>query len=62
MSGLTENELRRFMNAHREIQLPPPLWASLTPHSEKWTVGGLLDELTCEAEAFHRRREEQPKP
>ncbi|MFH1138465.1 MAG: DUF3783 domain-containing protein [Pseudomonadota bacterium] len=56
MSGLLETELRDLMSAFRSIGLPRPLWATLTPFSEKWTLRDLLTHLAEEAEAFQRRR------
>ena len=39
MSGLTERGLKAFMTAFRSTGLPRPLWATLTPYSEKWPFG-----------------------
>jgi hypothetical protein len=48
MSGFTQNELHRIMSAYRYAGLPRQLWATLTPVSESWTLGRLLDELQKE--------------
>ena len=52
MSGLTQKELYRFMAIYRLSELPSPLWASLTPISETWSISHLLDELAAESEAI----------
>lgn len=56
MSGFTQQEVRRLMNAYRQAGLPPQLWATLTPVSESWTVAALLEELAAEAEAMRRKQ------
>ncbi|MDA8403635.1 MAG: DUF3783 domain-containing protein [Desulfobacteraceae bacterium] len=38
MSGVTEQELHYIMAEYKKTSLPKPLWASLTPTSEKWTI------------------------
>jgi hypothetical protein len=48
MSGLQEAELHLLMAVYRRLDLPRPLWATLTPTSETWTLGRLLDELAAE--------------
>lgn len=50
MSGFTEQELHRFMRSFRETSLPRPVWATLTPHTEKWTLEQLIEELSSEHE------------
>ncbi len=52
MSGLQERQLNTFMRGYREIGLTRPLWASVTAHSEQWTVKYLLVELLKEREAM----------
>jgi hypothetical protein len=52
LSGNTEKELHKAMSAYKKIKLPKPLWATLTPTSEKWTVEALVDELTNEHLSF----------
>jgi len=54
MSGLTEKELHQTMAAYKKLKLPKPLWATLTPTSEKWTVEALVAELTNERLSFER--------
>ena len=54
MSGLTEKELHQTMAAYKKLKLPKPLWATLTPTSEKWTVEALVNELTNERLSFER--------
>ncbi len=48
MSGLTEKELHRTMSAYKKLKMTKPLWATLTPTSENWTVAALISELTSE--------------
>ena len=48
MSGLTEMELHRTMKTYKTLKLPKPLWATLTPTSENWTVEYLISELNNE--------------
>jgi hypothetical protein len=55
LSGFTQQELHTLMSAYRQAALPSQLWATLTPVSEHWTLGNLLDELLKEAEAFRRQ-------
>jgi len=57
MSGFTQKELYRLMAIYRLSEFPPPLWASLTPISETWTISRLLDELAAESEALKKRKE-----
>jgi hypothetical protein len=56
MSGLTQNELHLLMSGSREAGMKPPLWATLTPTSETWTVQDLLKELAAEHAAMQRRK------
>ena len=48
MSGLTEKELHRTMKTYKKLKLPKPLWATMTPTSENWTVENLISELNSE--------------
>lgn len=57
MSGLTEQELHRLINGYKKLGLPFPLWAALTPVSEKWMLKELLIELEKEREAFRKRKQ-----
>ena len=52
MSGLSENELHRLMSAYRRSGMAPQHWASVTPTSERWPIGTLLDELAREQQAL----------
>jgi len=55
MCGLTQNELHLLMTGSRQAGMKPPLWATLTPTSETWTVQDLLKELAAEHEALRKR-------
>ncbi|MFW6147121.1 MAG: DUF3783 domain-containing protein [Thermodesulfobacteriota bacterium] len=57
ISGFTQKELYRLMAIYRLSEFPPPLWASLTPISEAWSLSRLLDELAAESEALKRRKQ-----
>jgi len=56
MCGLTQNELHLLMSGSREAGMQPPLWATLTPTSETWTVQDLLKELLAEHRAMQQRK------
>jgi hypothetical protein len=55
MCGLTQNELHLLMSGSRQAGMKPPLWATLTPTSETWTVQDLLKELAAEHQAMQQR-------
>jgi hypothetical protein len=55
MCGLTQNELHLLMSGSRQAGMQPPLWATLTPTSETWTVQDLLKELAAEHQAMQQR-------
>jgi len=55
MSGITERELQQILSSYKESGLPRPLWASLTPFSENWTLSALLDELKLERIAMEKK-------
>jgi hypothetical protein len=55
MAGITENELHLLMSSYRSAGLPNPLWATLTPTSEAWTLRQLLTELSAEREALEKQ-------
>jgi hypothetical protein len=57
MSGFTQKELYQLMAIYRLSEFPKPLWASLTPISETWTIAHLLNELAAESEAMKKRKE-----
>ncbi len=48
VSGIKENDFMVLMKGYRSTGLPRPLWATLTPVSESWKLGDLLDELARE--------------
>ena len=52
MAGLLEHELHAFMDLYRNLALPRPIWATLTPVSATWTLEDLLAELTREHQAM----------
>lgn len=52
MSGFTEMELHWLMSAYRRLDLPRPLWATLTPTSEGWSVRQLVSELAAEDDSM----------
>ena len=56
MCGLTQNELHLLMSGSREAGMKPPLWATLTPTSETWTVQDLIKELVTEHAAMQQRK------
>jgi len=53
---ITEAQLIGLMGACKKSGLPPALWAVLTPTSEKWAVGQLLQELQRERERLQKRK------
>jgi hypothetical protein len=56
MAGITEGELHQLMSSYRSAGLPNPLWATLTPTSENWTLRQLLTELSAERKAFEKEK------
>ena len=52
MAGISEAELHKFMESYRSAGMPWPLWATLTPTSEAWTLRALLKELAAERTAL----------
>lgn len=57
MAGITEKELHTIINAYRAGGLPPQFWATLTPISENWQLGDLLQELEKENAALRQQRQ-----
>jgi hypothetical protein len=55
MSGFTQNELHRVMSAYRSADLPKQIWATLTPVSENWSAGRLIEELQKEEAALKKQ-------
>jgi len=56
MAGITRNEMHLLMSGCRRARMKPPLWATLTPVSETWTLDDLLKELASEHAAMSRRK------
>ena len=56
MAGITQNEMHRLMTGCREARMIAPLWATLTPTSETWTIQSLLTELAAEHKAMQKRK------
>ena len=56
LSGITEKELQKALSAYKTSGLPSPLWATLTPISEKWTLAALLAELNRERLVIKARK------
>ncbi|HMA84672.1 MAG TPA: DUF3783 domain-containing protein [Desulfosalsimonadaceae bacterium] len=56
LSGITEEELHRTLSAYRKLDLPRPLWATLTPYSESWPLSALLEELQKERMATEQKK------
>jgi len=54
LSGFTHKELHTLMAAYKNAGLPRQLWATLTPASEEWSLGELLDELAKERDRLSR--------
>lgn len=52
MAGIMESELHQLMEGYRNAGRPWPLWATLTPTSETWTLRALLKELAAERAAL----------
>ena len=55
VSGITENQLHSLMTICRKSGMQQALWAALTPTSETWPLGQLLNELLAERKALSRR-------
>ncbi|CAB1075479.1 hypothetical protein D1AOALGA4SA_3299 [Olavius algarvensis Delta 1 endosymbiont] len=55
MSGITQNELHLLMAGCRKSGMQQPLWATLTPTSEDWSIRELLNELAAEHRAMQKR-------
>jgi len=50
--GITEAELQALMTLARKTGMKQTLWAVLTPTSETWPLGRLLEELAAERRAM----------
>jgi len=57
MSGISQMELHLLMSGCRKSGMRQPLWATLTPTSETWSIQNLLKELAAEHEAMKKRRQ-----
>lgn len=55
VSGITQNQLHGLMTRCRETGMQHSLWAALTPTSETWPLGQLLNELQAERQALAER-------
>jgi hypothetical protein len=58
MSGISQMELHLLMSGCRKSGMRQPLWATLTPTSETWSIQNLLKELAAEHEAMKNRKQE----
>ncbi|MFZ1984507.1 MAG: DUF3783 domain-containing protein [Desulfatitalea sp.] len=54
VAGLAENELHTLMSGCRQAGMQQALWAVLTPTSESWPLGQLLNELAAERAAMSK--------
>ena len=59
MAGISEKELYTLIRGYRSAGLPPPLWATLTPTTERWKLNDLAKELAAEREAIRKMQEEK---
>lgn len=57
LSGITERELQQVLSSYKDAGLSRPLWATLTPFSENWTLSTLLEELKNERIAMEKGRQ-----
>ncbi len=58
MAGIKEKELHQIMTGYRQsTNMIRPLYATLTPVSETWTIKNLLTELSMEHEAMHKKNQ-----
>ncbi|MBN1366095.1 MAG: DUF3783 domain-containing protein [Syntrophaceae bacterium] len=55
LSGITERELQQILTDYKDTGLTRPLWATLTPFSENWSLSTLLEELKNERIAMEKR-------
>jgi hypothetical protein len=52
--GITEGQLQALMTLARKTGMKQTLWAVLTPTSETWPLGRLLEELAAERQAIKK--------
>lgn len=62
MSGISEAELHQLMGVYRQTGLPWPLWATLTPVSQAWSLRQLLTELAAERAALGKPSSAEGNP
>ena len=55
LAGIKEKELHQALSVYRGTGLPRPLWATLTPFSESWTLSALINELEQERAAMEKK-------
>ena len=55
VAGISESELHSLMNTCRASGMQQPLWAVLTPVSEKWALRQLIVELESERKALGQK-------
>jgi hypothetical protein len=58
MSGITQKELHLLMAGCRKSGMKQPLWATLTPTSETWSIQNLLKELAAEHRTMQERKQQ----
>ncbi len=56
MAGIAEKELHQLMAGCRQSGMKRPLYATMTPISETWTIQNLLTELAAEHKAMQKRK------
>ena len=56
VAGITQGQLQALMTVARKTGMKQLLWAVLTPTSEAWHLGRLLDELAAERQAMKKNR------
>ncbi len=54
--GITEGQLQALMTLARKTGMKQTLWAVVTPTSETWPLGRLLEELAAERQAMQKNR------
>jgi len=59
MSGISQMELHLLMSGCRKSGMKQPLYATLTPTSETWSIQDLLKELAAEHRMMQERNQSQ---
>ena len=54
--GITEGQLQALMTVAKKTGMKQTLWAVVTPTSETWPLGRLLEELAVERQAMQKNR------